>query len=1152
MRQQSRSFLCRFVENHWRRSVSRVSRTKRRRLGAESLESRRLLATFAVNGVDFTTIQDAIDAAAATQGDDIVEVSPGTYNELLTINDSSGGLTVRGSSGQRADVVVDGGQQDDVVTATLTNNVTIEDMVITNGGNQADSLDAYAGRGILARGPANLSVRNVSVSDNRTGGLVVTNATGAGGNVTVAVGDFSGNNNALFFRGVSDVDISDVNASGNRLHGIYAENSGAVRVASSSVQSNSDNGIDFRRVGDVTLDDITVSQNGSGSISGIYWADTGAVSIADSIFNNNAGPGIVGFNATGLTRVVGVTATDNGGRGMFVRNTGTRADVRVEGGVFANNVQGGVSVDNAGGVTVIGSELRDNGPTHLREGGGIKVTSTTAIPVLIREARVLNNVIGNAGGGIFIDVPADDVPTLQSPNKVVIEDTLIRGNMSGFSQSATGGGGIHLADPGGFALISGTVIDNNSAGNGDGGGIEAAGMVTIVESTITDNSGGHGGGIHADGSDDSITVERSTISGNSARGFGGGINSFLATVDITNSTISGNTAREGGGLFTRSGTIAVQSSTITLNDAPTGGGLSHLGTVSVGNSIIAGNTINQSTGEVRGFVNSLGFNFVGAVTPNAGFNAPGDQAGPIASPLDAKIGPLSDNGGPTETHALLDDSPAIDAGGGANTPATDQRSVSRPQGSAVDIGSFERENQGPTLTVNHDSVTVDEGQVAQNSGLFLDPDLNDNVVVTASIGAITQDTGHRGTWNWSFDTSDGPTDNQTVTITADDGQQTFSLTFELIVRNVAPAVTELTSSSPDLESKSLDGAVTIRGAFSDPAGSHDTHSVRVNWGDASDVETLPLSAVNQADDEFAADHTYVGGGIYTITVTIVDDDSGTSQPATTTAVVSGVGLHGRVLQIIGTDGIDDIRVQRRGDQIRIRTVLDGSRSPGVEFDQQAVDSIEVFACDGDDHVRIARRIALPATVFGGDGDDDLRTGSGNDSVDGGLGADEIRTRGGNDVITDSNGDNRIWAGDGDDQVTTGDGADWIRGGSGDDIILAGAGNDNIAGGGGNDAVSGGLGNDTIRGNDGLDLLIGGSGEDNIRGGRGDDLLIAGSTANENDLASLQSALADWTANDLAAALTGLGAITDDGDEDILRGNRGDDELIGGVGDSLRP
>jgi hypothetical protein len=68
----------------------------------------------------------------------------------------------------------------------------------------------------------------------------------------------------------------------------------------------------------------------------------------------------------------------------------------------------------------------------------------------------------------------------------------------------------------------------------------------------------------------------------------------------------------------------------------------------------------------------------------------GNQVGSAEAPIDPKLGPLGDNGGPTRTHRLLPGSPAIDAASTPDCPPTDQRGVPRPQGAGCDIGSFER------------------------------------------------------------------------------------------------------------------------------------------------------------------------------------------------------------------------------------------------------------------------------------------------------------------------------------------------------------------------------------------------------------------------------------------------------------------------------
>jgi hypothetical protein len=105
------------------------------------------------------------------------------------------------------------------------------------------------------------------------------------------------------------------------------------------------------------------------------------------------------------------------------------------------------------------------------------------------------------------------------------------------------------------------------------------------------------------------------------------------------------------------------------------------------NTLIA---LNSGTApDVSGPFLSLGHNLIGATNGSSGFPMSGDLVGSIASPLDPKVGPLANNGGPTLTIALLPGSPAIDAGDSAAAPPTDQRGFPRPFGRAADIGAFE-------------------------------------------------------------------------------------------------------------------------------------------------------------------------------------------------------------------------------------------------------------------------------------------------------------------------------------------------------------------------------------------------------------------------------------------------------------------------------
>ncbi len=118
-------------------------------------------------------------------------------------------------------------------------------------------------------------------------------------------------------------------------------------------------------------------------------------------------------------------------------------------------------------------------------------------------------------------------------------------------------------------------------------------------------------------------------------------------------------------------------------------------------------------------------------------------------------------------------------------------------------------------------------------------------------------------------------------------------------------------------------------------------------------------------------------------------------------------------------------------------------------------------------------------------------------------------------------------------------------------MFGGTGDDRIHGGTGNDVLAGGSGHDRIKGGRGRDILIGGVGMDDVRGSFGDDLITGGSTMNENDLAALDQALAEWAQGNLASALFWLGTMMDDNDPDDLWGEQGADYVLRGARDQVR-
>ncbi|WP_448595277.1 PKD domain-containing protein [Thermoflexus hugenholtzii] len=172
-------------------------------------------------------------------------------------------------------------------------------------------------------------------------------------------------------------------------------------------------------------------------------------------------------------------------------------------------------------------------------------------------------------------------------------------------------------------------------------------------------------------------------------------------------------------------------------------------------------------------------------------------------------------------------------------------------------------NRPPTVTVNSPTVTVNEGDTATNTGTYNDPD-GDPVSLSASVGQLDVDDGK---WSWSFQTTDGPADSQTVTITANDGKGGVgSASFQLTVNNVPPTVLIV----------SLDQTIDCRKnaeltfSFSDPGVNDGEWSVMIDWGDGS---TDSFNASNQGP-QHPVSHAYALPGTYTVTVRVTDKDGG--------------------------------------------------------------------------------------------------------------------------------------------------------------------------------------------------------------------------------------------------------------------------------------
>jgi predicted outer membrane repeat protein len=440
--------------------------------------------------------------------------------------------------------------------------------------------------------------------------------------------------------------------------------------------------------GKVTLRNCLVAGNsttGDGNGGAVFAGSGGAVLENSTLRGNSAGAGRGGavFVQRGDVAVSHSTLSLNiAGNGGAIDDEAGNVSLRNGSVVQGNTADGsGGGIFDRGTVTLSGSSVLNN-TSENGDGGGID-----ALAVNATGSTVSGNSAGDNGGGIFADT-----------------ETLVVSAVNGNSAKLAGGG---ICSFGTVTLVRSTVSGNAAHGDsgfGSGGGIRAS-TANVTDSTISSNRStgiDGGGGLFAG----VATLVRSTVSGNAGRQ-GGGLRAN--TVSLTNTTVSGNSLNAtgsgnsgfgfGGGVAAAHGTIL--NCTIVENVATAGGGgLIGQGTtdvIHVKNTIIAGNFVQGlGTGvDVSGTFVSEGHNLIGVVESAAtGFGAAGDQLGAPDAPLDPRLGPLQNNGGPTQTHALLAGSPAIDHGSSAGGPATDQRGAPRPlrgiSGNVVDIGAFEK------------------------------------------------------------------------------------------------------------------------------------------------------------------------------------------------------------------------------------------------------------------------------------------------------------------------------------------------------------------------------------------------------------------------------------------------------------------------------
>lgn len=335
-----------------------------------------------------------------------------------------------------------------------------------------------------------------------------------------------------------------------------------------------------------------------------------------------------------------------------------------------SSIGGAIYGFGASAITINNSVFHDNRASHGQPPNGVGGAIAAMGSLNVSGSEFYANTAG-AGGALYANT---------SSANVQIVNSRFHDNISKSESNSAGGGAIFATDHASVGINTSTIASNTFKSKG--GGILNEANMTIADSTISKNIGegiALGGGIFNYGN---LYLSSVTVNGNSAY-LGGGIDNAFATMYLSNVTVSGNTAiNSGGGIRNSDATANLTNVTFGGNSAGSLGG-------GIANS--SGTTLNLKNVIVN--KSKSGGNCYFYVAPTSSVNnlSSDDTCGfdGDANNVKLKLGPLETNGGFTLTNRLKPGSFAIDNGTNVGAPTVDQRGITRPQGSAVDVGAFE-------------------------------------------------------------------------------------------------------------------------------------------------------------------------------------------------------------------------------------------------------------------------------------------------------------------------------------------------------------------------------------------------------------------------------------------------------------------------------
>ena len=568
--------------------------------------------------------------------------------------------------------------------------------------------------------------------------------------------------------------------------------------------------------------------------------------------NDTLGPNTINFDST----LFSTAQTINIGSQLQIwRDTtiqGPGADLVVITGQDQTRI---LQVDEDVAIAIYDVTLAHGKTGSYEMGGAINMLS--GLSLSLERCAFDSNQATVGGGAVFA-----------SGITLTIQDCTFSNNAAVGPGGATGGA-IYAEMPN--ALIANCTFEGNRGAAGAAIYADLSGSIEIDSCLITNNVVSSDGSVYSENGTQLLMKGCSLLSNTS--NLRGGALSINGPGELVNCTIANNQAKRQGGGLDIDGTLTLIGCTVISNEANSdesgselGGGIRVTGTLQVGNSIIAGNTDNGTTGQdVYGTVTSLGGNLIGIGDGSTGFTGTGDQVGTTASPIDALLGPLADNGGPTQTCLPLAGSPAINAGLNElvtnppfdGPPYYDQRGADylRILGAAVDIGAVEAEvppdSTPPVITLlGETAMTWECGTAFSDPGATAsddtDGDISANIAVTGTVDITSP-----GDYVLTYNVSDAA------------GNAAEPVTRTVTVQDTTPPIITLTG----------DAAVTM------PCNT-DYVELGATGSDACDTSLPDVSIDASAVNTDAA-------GTYPVTYTLTDAAGNVATPVTRTVTVEG-------------------------------------------------------------------------------------------------------------------------------------------------------------------------------------------------------------------------------------------------------------------------